>query len=83
MLTYKGSGKDIIERLKGKGYSTARIRKENLLNESILSYLRRGQMIGTKALEKLCELLQCQPGDIIVSIDPDTGRPHGKGRKSS
>ena len=39
MLKYKI---DILEALKEKGFSTARIRKEKLLNESALQYIREG-----------------------------------------
>lgn len=83
MLIYKKSGKDILEKLKKAGYSTYVLHKEKLLGQGIITKLNNDIVIGIKALEKLCELLQCQPGDIIVSIDPETGRPHGKSRKSS
>lgn len=83
MLIYKTSGKDIVEKLKRKGITTTQIRRDNILPQSALTKLNNNVVVGIKTIEKLCDLLQCQPGDIIVSIDPDTGKPHGKGRKSS
>lgn len=65
MLKYKI---DILEALKEKGFSTARIRKEKLLNESALQYIREGKPIGPKPLDDLCALLECQPGDLLEYV---------------
>ena len=62
MLTYKI---DVIQALQDSGYTTYRIRQERIINESALQALRTGDMIGIKTLEKLCAVLQLQPGDII------------------
>lgn len=67
MLIYKIN---VLEQLKQSGYNTNRIRKEKLLNESALQYLREGRPIGAKALNNLCRLLDCQPGDILEYV-PD------------
>ena len=66
MLVYKI---DVLETLKEAGYNTNRLRKEKLLNESAIQYIRSGKMIGTKALDKICELLDMQPGNIIKYIE--------------
>ena len=65
MLVYKG---DILEWLKREGYNTSRIRKEKLLSESALQYIREGKPIGSKPLDDLCWLLDCQPGDILEYV---------------
>lgn len=62
MLEYKI---DVIETLKESGYNSTRILKENLLSQSAMQKLRRGEMVGIKTLEQLCELLDMQPGNII------------------
>lgn len=62
MLAYKI---DVIQELQNRGYSTYRIRQEKIINESALQALRTGDMIGIRTLEKLCAVLQLQPGDII------------------
>ena len=62
MLEYKIN---VLESLKEAGYNTGRIRKENLLSEATLQYIRNGKPVGAKALDKLCELLNMQPGNII------------------
>lgn len=56
---------NIMEKLKEKGYSSTRLRKEKLLGESYMSQLRRGDMVSWSALDTICTLLDCQLGDII------------------
>ena len=70
MLKYKI---DVLEQLKLAGYNTAKIRKEKLLNESALQYIREGKPIGPKPLDDVCRLLNCQPGDLLEWV-PDTER---------
>lgn len=62
MLAYKI---DVLEALKESGYNTTRLRKEKLLNESAIQYLREGKPVGAKALNNICMLLDMQPGNII------------------
>ena len=57
---------NIMEKLKEKGYSSTRLRKEKLLGESYMSQLRRGDMVSWAALDTICTLLECQPGDLIL-----------------
>ena len=62
MLVYKI---DVLEELKNNGYNTNRLRKEKLLGENSIQYIREGKMVGTKALDNICKLLDMQPGNII------------------
>lgn len=66
---------DILQKLKTAGYNTTRIRKEKLLNERTLTELRRGKMPGTKTLDTLCRLLNCQPGTLIRFIPDPAASP--------
>lgn len=56
---------DVVEALKQKGYNTNRIRLNKLLSESTMTKLRHGEGVGWENLETLCNLLDCQPGDIL------------------
>ncbi len=62
MLEYKIN---VVEALKEAGYNSTRILKENILSQSAMQKIRKGDMIGIKTLEQLCDLLDMQPGDII------------------
>lgn len=65
MLVYK---MDVLEKLKEYGYNTTRLRREKLLNESAIQYLRNGRIVGAVALNNICMLLNCQPGDVIKYV---------------
>lgn len=65
MIKYKT---DIIQLLKDAGYNTHVIRKNNLLSEGILQSLRKNQYISLTNLGRICDLLKCQPGDIIENV---------------
>lgn len=56
---------NILSELKKAGYNTSRIRKENILGEQTLQKIRRGIVVYGTTLDKLCELLNCQPGDLL------------------
>ena len=62
---------DVLENLKECGYNTTRLRKEKLLGENAIQSLRRGEMVGIIALEKICKLLDMQPGNIIKYVEDD------------
>lgn len=62
MLRYKC---DILELLKEKGYSTYKIRQENILSQSTITKLNQGIIIGTDNIDRICTILKCQISDII------------------
>lgn len=66
MLEYKI---DVIETLKESGYNSTRILRENVISQSTMQKLRKGEMIGIKTLEQLCMILDMQPGNIIKYVE--------------
>lgn len=62
---------DVLQALKEKGYNTNRLRKEKLLAEGVIQSLREGKAISFINLDKLCKLLDCQPGDILEYVEDD------------
>ena len=57
--------------LKEKGISSYKIRKDNLISQAALQKLRSGTGdIDTRTIKRLCEALNCQPGD-IMHYEPD------------
>ena len=59
---------DVIKALSDRGYSSYRLRQEKLLGENALQSWREGKIVGIKSLEQICDLLNAQPGDIIMRI---------------
>lgn len=56
---------DVLQALKDKGYTTYSLRKNKLLSESTIQKLRNHVGVAWENLETLCELLDCQPADLI------------------
>ena len=56
---------DILDALKEKGYTTYILRKENILSQSTIQKLREGKGLAWDNIERLCALLDCQPGDLL------------------
>ena len=59
---------DVLAELKKRGYSTTRIRNEKLIGQSYLQQLRHGELVSWKAMETLCDLLDCQVGDLVEYV---------------
>lgn len=68
MLKYKI---DILEELKGKGYSTYKLRKDKLIGEAQIQKIRKGDIASKETLNIICKLLNCQPGDILEYVEID------------
>lgn len=60
---------DVISALKEKGYNTNTLRKEKLLAEGVIQALREKKPISWANIEKLCKLLNCQPGDLMEYVE--------------
>lgn len=58
---------DVLAALKEKGYPTTRLRKEKLIGEATIQRLRHKQSVSFEILSKLCNLLECDIGDILTN----------------
>ncbi len=61
---------DVLAALKSRGFNTNKLRKEKLLSEGAIQALRENRSIAWVSIEKICELLEVQPGDLL-EIVPD------------
>lgn len=53
------------------GYNTTQIRKQNIIGQATYYGLKNGTKgIDAKTIDKLCRLLDCQPGDLMEYV-PD------------
>lgn len=67
MIRYKI---DVLGALRDAGYSSYRIMRECTINNVALQKLRHGQLIAWEQLNRVCNVLHCQPGDLLEHI-PD------------
>lgn len=76
MISYKI---DVLATLKEKGFNTSRLRKEKLLAESTLQTIREGQLVSYRNLDRLCALLECQPGEILEYVPEEPAGTESEG----
>lgn len=56
---------NILNALKAKGYSTYFLRTKKILGEATIQKIRKKELVSWKNMSTLCELLDCQPGDLL------------------
>lgn len=62
----------LFDLLEKNGYNTTRIRNEHILGQATLYGLKnQTKGIDAKTINKLCRLLNCQPGDIMEYVPDD------------
>ena len=62
---------NIIAALKNAGYSTYRLRKERIFGEATIQKFRRNEPLSWENISLLCQLLHCQPGDLLEYIEDE------------
>ena len=60
-----------------RGISSYTIKKDNVIGQATFKKIKEGGDIDTRSIEKLCKLLECQPGDIMEYVEED-GTKQGK-----
>ena len=59
----------LFKRLSEKGYTSYKIRREKIIGQGTLTRLKAGTGgIDAGTLNKLCKLLDCQPGDLMEYV---------------
>ena len=66
----------LFKMLESQGWTTYRIRKEKLIGQGTLTAIKNGTGgLDSKTISRLCEVLNCQPGDLMEYIpDEEEGK---------
>ncbi|MCF2617641.1 helix-turn-helix transcriptional regulator [Oscillibacter valericigenes] len=63
----------LFDVLKANGYTTYKIRKEKLIGQGTLTAIKNGTGgLDAKTIARLCEVLNCQPGDLMEYVREET-----------
>ena len=57
---------DVLGELKRAGWSSYRLRREKIFGEREMQRLRELEPVSWTVLAKICDMLQCDVGDVIV-----------------
>lgn len=64
----------LFELLKEKGYTTYKIKKEKIIGGATYDAIRKGTGgLDHRTINKLCEVLDCQPGDLMEYVKDGDG----------
>lgn len=61
----------LLARMKEENLTTYKIRKDKIISERTLQHIRKNEPINTSSVAALCEVLHCQPGDIMEYVDDE------------
>ncbi len=64
---------NVLSALKDAGYSTYRLRKDKIFGERVIQQFRNGDPVSWEVLSRLCNLLNCDVGDIVTNSPGDDG----------
>lgn len=56
---------DVLAALREAGYTSYKLRQDKTFGERTIQQLREGVPVSWANIGKICELLNCQPGDIV------------------
>ncbi|MBO5483835.1 MAG: helix-turn-helix transcriptional regulator [Lachnospiraceae bacterium] len=62
---YHYDGNEIMKKMSDRGYTSYKIRKENILPQGTLTKIKKGGNITLETLNTICCLLKCQISDIV------------------
>ena len=71
MIRYK---RNIIEMMAEKGLTTYIIRKEKIFTEGQLQQLRDNKLVKQEVLDKICTILECQPGFLLEYVSEENNK---------
>lgn len=58
----------ILAKLAEHGWSTVRLQREKRISNGTIIQIRAGKPITTSTLDVICELCECQPGDLLTWV---------------
>ena len=61
---------DLLKRLSEEGWTLKRLQNEGGISNGTIIRIRKGESISTVTIDKVCKILNCQPGDLIT-YQPD------------
>lgn len=69
----------LLKLLEENGYTSYRLKKENVIGQATLTAIKKGTGgLDHRSIAKFCQLLNCQPGDIMEYVPNDADKPKEK-----
>lgn len=59
----------LLKLLDENGITSYTIKKDNVIGQATFKKIKEGGDIDTRTIDKLCKLLNCQPGDLMEYVE--------------
>ena len=67
MIVYR----KLFERLEAEGKSSTNWLRQNGVHPTVVNKLKKNERVNTDTIDKLCKLLNCQPGDLLEYVSEE------------
>lgn len=65
----------LLDMMEKRGITSYTIKRDGIIGQATFRKIKEGGHIDTRTIEKLCEYLNCQPGDIMEYVkEEDTDK---------
>lgn len=58
----------MIERMNDRGITSYTVKRDNIIGQATFRKIKEGGDIDTRTIAKMCEVLDCQPGDLLEYV---------------
>lgn len=59
----------LLKLMDERGITSYTLKKDNVIGQATYKKIKEGGDIDTRTIAKLCDLLNCQPGDILEYVN--------------
>ncbi len=63
----------LLKLLEERGITSYTVKRDKTIGQATFRKIKEGGDIDTRTIEKLCRLLNCQPGDLMEYVDGEEG----------
>ena len=71
------------KRMEEKGITSYKVKKDNIIGQATFRKIKEDGDIDTRTIAKMCEVLDCQPGDLMEYVREPADRPEQAAASSS
>lgn len=69
----------LLKLLEENGYTSYKLKKENVIGQATLTAIKKGTGgLDHRSIAKFCQLLNCQPGDIMEYVPDDIDKSNAE-----
>ncbi len=64
----------MVKLMEERGITSYTVKRDNIIGQATFRKIKEGGDIDTRTIAKMCEVLECQPGDLLEYIPESAGK---------